>query len=351
MNNDFRKVLDAIEPTEAQKNRMLSGIKKRAAEETVTKPTRKGAKWLRVAAVAAALCCVFGMTVYAEDIGELFTGLFAKDAIVGEMVVTDAYDDADSHVGMTVEEILSDGVTIRMVVRYHALDEQGQQWLEELKYEEFEDDVLKYDLYGFEVTPDLTGNISVYGLNWSCGAREIEEYRTGSERFFVVFMEADRIGWASESYIELSYLMPGGEKKITLDASARVEFDSYEFDPSAAPEKLYIPESANISPLSLVINGTDLGMFERGELNGAKYIKLIAEDKVDRLFLCFKDGSRVNLLNDYAHFTNGTTYTLCSGNGSKGENCCIIASASFKDPIDVSTVSGIELDGVFYPFE
>ncbi len=348
MNNDFKNTFDAIEPTEVQKTRMLSGIKKRAAEETVKKPACKGVKWLRVAAVAAALCCVFGMTVYADDIGELFTGLFAKDAIVGEMVVTDAYDDADSHVGMTVEEMLSDGVTIRMVVHYHALDEQGHQWLEELKYE---DDALKYDLYGFEVTPDLSGNISVYGLNWSCGSRELEEYRTESERFFVVFMEADRIGWASEDYIELSYLMPGGEKKITLDASACVDFSSYELDPSDAPEKLYLPKSANISPLSLVINGTDLGMFEKGEANGANYIKLNAEDKVDRLFLCFNDGSHVNLLKDYAHFTNGTTYTLCSGNGSEEENSCIIASTSFKDPIDVSTVSGIELDGVFYPFE
>ncbi len=343
MNNDLKNAMNSITPTNEQKARMLSVIKERTA------PVRGNTKWLRVTAVAAALCCLFCMTAFAENIGELFTGLFAKDAIVGETVVTDAYDDADSHVGMTVEEILSDGMTIRMVVRYHALDEQGQQWLAELKPYSLEDDEMQYVEYGFMASPDFDDNTWMYGVNWSHGAREIEEYRSESERFFVVIMEADRIGWASEN-IELSYLMPGGEKTIMLDASAQVEFCSYELDPSAASEKLYLPANAELSPLSLVIYGTDLGIFDSGEKDGWHYSRKIAEEQIDELYLYFRDGTRVDLLRDDDHFTNGV-WMLCDGNASRGEDNCIIASTSFADPIDVSTVAGIRLDGVFYPFE
>jgi len=342
MNNELKEAINAIAPTSEQKSRMLSGIKQR------TVYARGNVRWLRVTAVAAALCCLFGMTAFADDIGEMFTGLFTKDAVIGETVLTGVYSDTDGHVQMAVEELLSDGMTVRMVVRYRAVDEKGTEWLNELEC--LEDGKVKFDQYGFFAAPAFKDNNTVlYGVNWSHGARELEEYNTETERIFVVIMEADRIGWGTED-IELSYLMPSGERTTLLDASARVEMLSYELDSSAAPEKLYVPESAAISPISLVINGTDLGVTESGEENGYYYSRMVAEAEIDWLFLCFKDGTRIDLLRDDDHFTNGA-WMLGGGNASDGENSLIIASISFTNPIDVSAVAGIELDGVFYPFE
>ncbi len=367
MNNNFKDKLMEIKPTEEQKARMLSGIKSR-----MNVPSGKTVKKIfRVAAIAAALCCVLAVTVFAEEIGGFIAGVFTEDEIVGETVKTCVYYDKDEHVEMTVEEVLSDMQTVRMVVLYTALDEEGEVWLSQLSRcgvnnSIYGDDETKD--YGFEIFPNFKDNSTVlYGVDWGYGAKEIEEYRTETQRRFIVEMEADDDYWGTDNII-LYYMMTDYElyadnnqytnnkKSAVLDVSTNIEKRVFTLDNSSAPEKLYKPTEAILSPLSLRIRGENLGFYEQGHYETAEgthyYGKSLEDVSIDSLYLVLNDGGKVNMLRPPLEW-NDTGYSGPGAlNRAQGENTyCLIYAISFNNPIDMDTIAGIELDGVYYPFE
>ncbi len=348
MSNRLKDTLDRIAPSAGQKARMLSNIEREADRQAqITAPDRRsGMKWLKVAAVAAALCCVFGMTAFAEEIGSLFDGLFVKDEIVAETVLTGVYTDNDGHVNMAVEELLSDGMTVRMVVRYQALDEQGKVWLDSLSYRLEGSDIPAF--YGLNASPEfMDDNSVIHGVSYSHGAFELEDLRTENERCFVVIMEAARYDWGSEN-ITLDYYMTSGPKSTLLSVASDIEKVSIALDAPADSDKLYTPLSASISPLSFVIEGEEHGLIESGYEDGWYYQRMVSEETIDSVWLCFTDGTKIDMLYDF-EYTNGA-WMLGSGNESDADNYITVFSTSFKNPIDISTVAGFWLDGVYYEF-
>ncbi len=364
MSNNIKNTTDKIVPTELQKARMLAGIERRAAAKNA--PARSGGagKALRIAAVAAALCCVFGMTAFAEEIGSLFDGLFVKDTIVAEDVLTGVYTDNDGHVNMAVEELLSDGIAARMVVRYQAIDEQGKEWLSGLASPLNTAEPNAF--YGLKISPAIKDrNTAEYGVNWGWGAYELEELRTETERCFVATMSADRSGWGSDD-VEFSYGMTDGSKTALLSIVTDIDKKVITMDAPEDSDKLYTPLKATLTPLSIVIEGKHFGLIESGteytESGTTFYQRVIAEEKVDSLVLYFSDGARVDLLApadipkgiynfDSVGVLCGGAWTLCAGNQSGGDDSIIIAGSHFSSPIDISTVAGFELNGVYYSFE
>ncbi len=349
MNNSIKNTYENITPTGEQKARMLSNIESeiiRQAESSVMPARRSSTKWLKVAAVAAALCCTVSITAFAEEIGSLFNGLFVKDEIVAQTVLTGVYNDNDGHVNMAVEELLSDGMTVRIVVRYQALDEQGKEWLDCLSYSLEGSDIPAF--YGLNAFPEFMDNNSViHGVSYAHGVFELEDLRTENERCFVVIMEAARYDWGSENII-LDYSMTSGPKSSLLNVSSGIEKATIALDAPADSSKPYTPLSATISPLSFVIEGEEHGLFESGYEDGWYYQRVVSDETIDSIWLCFTDGTKIDLLYDF-EYTNGA-WMLGSGNESDAENYITIFSTSFKNPIDISTVAGFKLDGVYYEF-
>lgn len=371
MSNRIRNTLDGIAPSAEQKNRMLSAIEREAdryAQIAAAPVRRSGARWLKVAAVAAALCCAFGMTAFAEEIGSLFDGLFVKDEIVAETVLTGVYTDNDGHVNMAVEELLSDGIAARIVVRYQALDEQGKEWLDSLSNPNDTRDPGAF--FGLKIWPAIKDlNLADYGVNWSWGAYELEELRTETERCFVATMNADRSGWGTND-VEFIYGMTDGKKATCLSIVTDIEKKIIAMDAPEDSDKLYTPLKATLTPLSFVIEGEEDGIVESGTEYGENgeythYQRVVSEEEIDSLYLHLTDGTWIDLLapsvylydSSVATFIKPGTVThegawmLCAGNNSSGENSFIVAGTTFKNPIDIDSVAGFKLDGVYYEFD
>ncbi|MBE6752851.1 MAG: hypothetical protein E7559_00605 [Ruminococcaceae bacterium] len=366
MNNRIRNTLQNIAPTEEQKARMLSRIDSeadRCAETSAVPARRSGTKWLKVAAVAAALCLTIGMTAFAEEIGSLFDGLFVKDSIVAQTVLTGVYNDNDGHVNMAVEELMSDGIAVRTVIRYQALDEQGEEWLDTLSSPL--DTASPNAFYGIDMNPVFRdNNTAEYGVNWSHGTFELEDMRTETERCFISVMNADRYGWGTED-VQLEYTMPSGNKSALLCVTTNMEKKTLAMEAPENSDKLYTPLKATLSPLSFVIEGEEHGIIDKGvgyDEDGTPYYyqRMTTDESIDSLSLHLTDGTWVDLLrpSEYYYDTDRTgtvindgAWQLCAGNNSSGENSIIIASTSFRDPIDISTIAGFKLDGVYYEFD
>jgi len=364
MNNRISKTIGKIAPDDGQKARMLASIERKAGAMNAPVCAHTGRKVLRVAAVAAALCCVFGMTAFAEEIGSFFSGIFVKDAIVADNVLTGVYNDNDGHVNMAVEELLSDGMAVRLVVRYQALDQQGKEWLDSLSGSN--DTLDSKAFFGLKVWPAIKDlNMAEYGVNWGWGAYELEELRTETERCFVLSMSADRSGWGTDD-VEFTYTMTDGKKTTLLSIVTDIEKKVIAMDAPEDSDKLYAPLKATLTPLSIVIEGKHFGLIENGteytEDGYTIYQRVTAEEKVDSLVLYFTDGTRVDLLapadipkgiyifDSVGELCSGA-WTLCAGNQSSDDDSIIIAGSHFGSPIDITTVAGFELDGVYYSFE
>lgn len=354
--NNLRDKLMEIKPTDEQKSRMLSGIKNRSYVSS----GKTAKKIFRVAAIAAALCCVLVMTVFADEIGGFIAGVFTEDEIVGDTVRTCVYYDKDEHIEMTVEEVLSDMQTVRMVILYTALDEEGEEWLSQLSRYGIKGNIYGDDetlWYGFDVCPDMKPSTTgEYLVNWAVPISELEEYRTDTQRRFVVGMEADSDNWGSND-IFLYYMMTDyGETEVkkvaVLDVSTNIEKRTYTLDSTKAPDKLYKPTDVTLSPLSLKICGDNLGFFKiavsETEDGLSCSTTILAEEKIDSLYLVLTDGQRINLLDPREEWNDGY-WGL--GSLSHDDSRCHICSISFLNPIDMDTIAGIELDGVYYPFE
>ncbi len=348
MNNEIKKAFDSLAPTPEQKSRILAGIKKRAAGETGTKPARKGVKWLRVAAVAAALCCVFAMTAFAEEIGGFIAGIFTNDAVVGEEVRTYVYRDTDGHVEMTVEEVLSDNSTIRMVIHYRALDDEGAQWLSTLELYGGDPEWYNENWY-FRLSADpAPGSRAAGGMT---GAYELEDMRTETERRFVLLMELASDDWGTA--VLMKYGMTDGSRETEIDVTGNLEKRVYTLDSVQTPGKPYRPTSVSVTPLTVTVYGENLGAFYYKEFETPygiySEIGPLSDEPIGSMSVKFRDGSEMVMFRGGCGYRNMSMFGIVESTPDPDD--CMIARTSFDQPIDLDTLSGIEIDGVFYPFD
>lgn len=348
MNNRIKNTMEKIAPTQEQKSRMLANIeheivfgREREVERKTAAP--RFSRPLKIAAIAAVLCCLFCMTAFAEEIGSMFSGLFTKDEMIADTVLTGVYTDGDEHIRMAVEELLSDGTVVRMIVRYQAIDEQGKTWLDEQVV--FDAETCKHILDAHPNVKD--NNIAMYGVSHGHGSFELEEYRTETERCFIVCIEAAYNDWGT-SEIVLEYPLTAEAKTALLDITTNIEKRVIEIDAQIGEGEYYAPTRAMISPLSFIIEGRQEDLIEKGQ-DGDYYYQRMKEDvDIRSLKLVFTDGRQIDMLRPNDIVNGG--FRLSAGSHSRSEDFIIIATDYFKQPIDVNTVAGFELDGIYYGF-
>ncbi|MBE6753315.1 MAG: hypothetical protein E7559_03010 [Ruminococcaceae bacterium] len=345
MNNNIRDAFETLNPTEAQKSRMLSGIKSRISEKAA-KPAHRG-RWLCAAAIAAALCCIFSMTVFAEEIGSFIAGIFSGNAIVGEEVKTNVFSDTDGHVEMSVEEVVSDLCNVRVVICYTALDEQGREWLASLSkcgsdpvwYNEDSDFRLR--MWTVEKGYSAGGATSAY---------ELEEYRTKNQRRFVLFMELVHDYWGNEAWIRYS-MTDNLPRSTVIDVSTNIEKRIYDLNSPQETDRLYRPTFVKLSPLSITVCGENLGAFYYKEYADGLYTaigSLYDNVTVQSMRLIFTDGTEIVMFKDGCACQDMAKFGPLLNTDDPDD--CIIVAMSFAQPIDPDAVVGMEIDGVYYPF-
>ena len=326
---------------------MLSGIKGRLEGGRTEKPARRGTRWLRIAAIAAVLSCLFSMTVFADEISRFIAGIFADDAVVGEEVKTNVFYDTDGHVEMFVEETVSDLSNVRVVLCYNALDGEGEEWLASLS-RQGSDPVWYNDDSDYRLR--IWPVIKWYEAGGASGVYELEEYRTDTQRRFVLFLELHNDCWGTKARIY--YSMTGNVTRSTdIDVSTNIEKLVYDLDSLRETDRLYRPTQVKLSPLSVTVCGENLGAFYYYQSPDGLYTEVSRPNgdvSVESMRLIFRDGTEIVM------FTGGCAcQNMCLWGAllnTDDPDDCLIASMAFEQPIDPADVAGIEIDGIFYPF-
>lgn len=322
--------MNHIYPDQVQKEKIYNNI---FIEKDETRKIKRKVK-LRYGLTAIALCFIFSGTVFAEEIKGILSGLMTNYNIISEYVFTGIYKDSDGHVEFTIEELMSDKITTRAVIKYTALDDVGKEWM---------NNDIAFDYNSFNITPVFKDdNTALYGVNYGLILDELTEYSTETERYFEIGVKASSDEFGTDS-VNIRYsLYSKYENNVQINVAESVQLMDFKFDSSKAPKKFYKPTGAKISPLSIFVYGKDMGMTERTYSNTGSSIITINEEEIDSLNLILRDNQKIDLLE------MGGWSLCCSAN--EDYNCSIFCT-SFEEPIDTDTVAGIELDGVYYPIE
>lgn len=343
MDNRIKNAIESVAPDERQKRRMLGEIIRRAEqnkEETeMTERKLSFRKPLRVALIAAAVGCMLAATVFAEEIGSLFSGFLTNDTIVSDSVATGVFSDSDGHVEMTVEELLTDRAVIRAVIHYRAIDDEGVQWLagmDETKMGELAQE-RKLVAWSDKITSGC----------WSC--EELSEYRTSGDIYYSLY--ADCEGRTAES-VTLCYPMTADDRETELEmvkvVKAKVCAINPEQEVFTSGDCSFYPTEVELSPLSVSVYGKQNGIayFEKYDNGGWGAYSLIDEETeiVSSLYLVRADGSKVEL--------NGFASGLRQQSSSMGYESedYIFCHYAFVEPVDISEYTGIEFNGEYFPF-
>lgn len=339
MKKRYTEMMEHIYPTQDRKNNMFEKI---FESETIKQKHRFK---FRYCAAVIAVSVVFSTTVFAAEIKNTFYNLLGKSEIISEDVLNNVYTDTDGHVIMSVKEVLSDKISSCAIIEYSALDEQGQDWLDNY--------LTVHELNALTISPFIKdGNCALYGVNWGYGCEEQLEYQTENTRVFKASYSASGENFGSDS-VDLIYpLATKWENHAVIDVSESVRLTDIKLDNGNAPEKYYKPLGVKLSPMSIMVYGKDMGMVETKRLKGGGYsMKVVNEETIGSLYLVMKDGAKHDLLDNETQILGegGNMLTYVS-NPEVDYNCSIYAS-SFREYMDISLIDGIELDGVYYSFE
>ncbi|MBQ8170729.1 MAG: hypothetical protein IJZ95_01940 [Oscillospiraceae bacterium] len=195
-------------------------------------------------------------------------------------VVTDYYTDKDDHVHLAVEEYITDGQRAFLTLRYTALDDEGKEWLN------------GFDPSNSEL--NIYPNISVTG---GFGNREIEEYRTETERCYYLEFDVDIV-----KTDEILFTYPMTEETrteiFTLDENT-VRRKLYKLVGEGSPTELYQPTCIALSELDYTIYGKNIGLYEWvvGRYGNLRMESLITDEESHMLldipiYFVYQDGRK-----------------------------------------------------------
>lgn len=334
----YTEMMEHIRPTDCRKNKMLE----KAFENSERLPKRRF-KFKYLAVLTAAAMIFSTTTVFADDIKEMFYNLLGKNELVSEDVLNDIFSDDDGHVKITVKELLSDGVNSYAIVEYTALDEKGKWWIDKPLVLSSENDLSLHINY-----PMLDANNNYSSSN---GVEELKEYHTENSRIFrLTCFAADK---SHNNSVRLIYnLHDKWKSEAVLDVSESVEFKYIKIDNSLAPKKSYEPVSYRISPLGLIVYGNDLQMTKvKKNLIGGYHQQVVKSDSLKSLYLVMKDGKTHDMLNGDDELSSHEFTCMCVYDIDDQPYNASLFSGAFPKPVDVNTIAGIELDGVYYPID
>lgn len=266
---------------------------------------------------------------------------FYRDTDIVHDVMYDVYEDCDEHVKMKIEEMVSDGACVYFNICYEALDEEGERWLAELRFDVSEIGFVPKD-HDLENT---TG--------WSEILEEQEELAGVGSRYFV-FLHFDDSGNYHLKNVKrtLSYPMYNGQAEGQLTLHSNLETLSYRLVGEGSPSPDYEPKYLYVSKLSYGLMGINKGVYRVTYNYGCKgYVSEHLDEYELDLVFTMKDGSKINVA-EY-----GTTiFSPAVGNP---EFDLRIAAGFFnkkEDPenslknatIHPEDLAGLEINGIHY---
>lgn len=341
-------MMEHIRPTEVQKNRMLNNALNHKSEKKSFK--------LKYCAAALALSMAFSVTVFADEIKETFYNLLGRDEIVSQDVLNNIYSDTDGHLTMTVKEVLSDNITTRAIIEYIAHDSEGKQWLKNMQNVT---DEFYNSIFDPQIEPCVKDdNMGLYGVSYGYSCTELKEYSSDTTRVFELSCEASGENVGTDC-VTLSYcLIDQFDKEAVIDVSESVELKEVKLDGVKSPDKHYRLTGIKYSPLSIMLYGENLGLYEARYSENSYYIKSVADEGIDSCCLIMKDGTKRDFINPLPNQTVDEWAELGGGPWSMGAVCnpdvdyeVSILCTSFITKLDVENVAGIELDGIYYSLE
>ena len=330
---EFNEAMDKICPSDEQKSRMFDNALSMAEASSTSVKKRPKMKVIAVSLIAAA-AMVGTTTAFADEIKTAFYNFFKDDSTISEQIIENIYEDTDGHIDFSVSRIVSDKMNTYAIVKYTALDETGKEWLDK-RFASFNivgkaEDILNRGLF---IEPDIYAE---HYVNFSFGLidEEITDSNEGNSRVFKLSCNANDVVFDSDC-VKIRYVMSSGEERSArLNVSESVELIDIKLDSSIAAERLYTPTGVKLSPLGIMVYGKDKGSFSSDHA---------IKDHVDTgaFKVVTKDGSVIKC-------TNFISMSYVSEK-EKGYDIQII-STFFKEPVDVDSIAGIWLDGVYFKF-
>lgn len=204
---EYKNAMGRLVAEEEQKQQVWQAIGQAAGGK------KKCKKASRLSAAAAAMACVVlasgAFPAIASNVAGFFQGFFTAQQNqvldqsgygIADMVEKDIFYDDDGHVSIEVLEMVSDGMTALMTVKYTALDDMGRQWLANEKLMQLVPGVC-------HIFPAYPGNnLKKYGANGSSGGELIPQLSTETEKYFAVIMEIDRNSYGTDE-LNFEYAM------------------------------------------------------------------------------------------------------------------------------------------------
>lgn len=278
---------------------------------------------------------------FAEKIKSFFGGYIGKDnkninltetPDMENKVEKDVLTDENEHLRFEILEQLNDGMMIFMTVRYTAKDDIGRKWLADHyvveNYGEGKDktyfcrDDSEYSKWKHNVDWDDTvqsyveDNLSLWLLpdrelgfvdTGFGGFRELYEYQSEDERYFVITMLMSSPDYLSSQKVLLRYPFMDSCKGITIiPNNNKNEFVSYKLLAEDENEKHTDIKSLRVSGLSFILD-SDNTDFPVNSENIAEQIEIYTEESEEN-YICTLVGYKSLISSQSSNNSSGTVY-------------------------------------------
>lgn len=338
MMKKYKEAMDSLRPSQQQKDRMFEkavAMAKSDSPKAIRRPKLK----IIAASIIATAALVGTTTVFADELKSVFYKFFNDDSAISEEIIENIFEDSDGHVDFSVSRIVSDKINTYAIVKYTALDETGKDWLSN-RFASFDiigkaEDMLNRGLF---IKPDDSTDAHVSYM-FGITDEEITDTTEENSRVFKISCTSADVVLNSDC-VKIEYVMTSGEMRWTLlDVSESIVLTDIKLDSSYAADKPYIPTGVKLSPLGLMIYGENNGLYETSEDGNSMWST--SDERLDSVKIIRKDGS-------YIKYSASISLCPVIGEG-KGYDIALF-STFFKEPVDISTIAGVEINGVYYEF-
>ncbi len=270
MKNDIKNAFDKISPVRSD-DEIFVNVMRRSNMSTEKKKNIKFKK-----AIITPIAAVIGLLATAVTAGAIYEGIqylqrseYGQIEDIVEKINTFVYEDSNENMKMSVDEVLTDGKLTYMIVHYEALNEEGTERLDRV----FDPDCL-----------ECHGNLRIvfgYEASGNYGTRELEEYRTEKDRYYLLTCYKDRATTDMEE-ITIKYNLGNlFEKTAVLSLNETVETKWYKLKSDKHGTDLFTPEYIEISDLTYTVYGMNHKVYEEIREPGRYMIRLIVPQEFD----------------------------------------------------------------------
>ena len=364
MKREYNAFFDKV-TSERSDRQLLEGALREA--EKIMQKKKINRKALTVPIAAALSLVVVAVGVGAAFGYEHLTTIFGGNESLLSEIQTNVFEDNDGHVSVAIEQLATDGRYMHAFVHYTALDEQGQEWLNEKEFiRDIVDERGHYHSYLINLIytdDELPLGYPSYGS--SCF--EIEEQRTETDRYFYLYRSLGHpVEWYNDDFKQyFGYVLTDNEIRVPQLTGYEVTVSTrYRIVGDERCSKYITPTYLELSPFSFVLYADDdYGMITHEDLPSGGYAEYIniSDEEYDRevsdldFYIVLTDGTKVELLGTSggplykAEWADGfSDWIIGRGEIFDVNGLRYRTQISYSVCIDYNMIAGIEIGGVYY---